>query len=241
MRAVILAGGKGTRLRPYTVVLPKPLMPIGEYPILEVIVRQLVHYGCSHITIAVNHQARIIQSFFGNGEQWGITIDYSLETEPLSTMGPLRLIHDLPENFLVMNGDILTDLDFRRFFNGHVSCNSNFTIAAFQRVLKSEYGVLRIDERDKLCGFEEKPEYRFDVSMGIYAVNREILKYIPEGIPYGFDHLMLDLLDRGTPASVTRHSGYWLDIGRPDDYMQAIDEFDSLKEKFLLQTSEHHE
>ncbi len=234
MRAIILAGGKGTRLRPYTVVLPKPLMPIGEFPILEVIVRQLVHYGCSHITMAVNHQARIIQSFFGNGEQWGITIDYSLETIPLGTMGPLRLLNDLPENFLVMNGDILTDLNYRSFYEQHLENGNNFTIAAFRRVLKSEYGVLAIDANDRLCGFEEKPEYPFDVSMGIYAVNRSVLKYIPEGTPYGFDHLMLDMIAAYDPPSITRHAGYWLDIGRPDDYMQAIDEFDSLKERFLL-------
>ena len=234
MRAIILAGGKGTRLRPYTVVLPKPLMPIGEYPILEVIVRQLVHYGFTHITMAVNHQAKIIQAFFGNGEQWGITIDYSLETKPLSTMGPLRLINDLPENFLVMNGDILTDLDFQKFFKSHIDKNNNFTIAAFQRVLKSEYGVLRINDQGKLCGFEEKPEYNFDVSMGIYAVNRNVMRHIPEDTPYGFDHLMLDLLAEGNPASAIRHDGYWLDIGRPDDYMQAIDEFDSLRGRFLM-------
>lgn len=234
MRAIILSGGKGTRLRPYTVVLPKPLMPIGEFPILEVIVRQLVHYGCSHITMAVNHQARIIQSFFGNGEQWGITIDYSLETIPLGTMGPLCLLNDLPENFLVMNGDILTDLNYRSFYEQHLENGNNFTIAAFRRVLKSEYGVLAIDANDRLCGFEEKPEYPFDVSMGIYAVNRSVLKYIPEGTPYGFDHLMLDMIAAYDPPSITRHAGYWLDIGRPDDYMQAIDEFDSLKERFLL-------
>ncbi len=234
MRAIILAGGKGTRLRPYTVVLPKPLMPIGEYPILEVIVRQLVQYKFTHITMAVNHQARIIQSFFGNGEQWGITIDYSLETKPLSTMGPLRLINDLPENFLVMNGDILTDLNFQKFLNEHMDRDSNFTIAAFQRVLKSEYGVLKINDHGKLCGFEEKPEYNFDVSMGIYAVNRDVLHHIPEDTPYGFDNLMLDLLAEGNPASVMRHNGYWLDIGRPDDYMQAIEEFDSLRDRFLM-------
>jgi len=234
MRAIILAGGKGTRLRPYTVVLPKPLMPIGEYPILEVIVRQLVHYGFTHITMAVNHQAKIIQAFFGNGEEWGITIDYSLETQPLNTMGPLRLINDLPENFLVMNGDILTDLNFKEFFEYHVSKSNNFTISAFKRVLKSEYGVLRINEEEKLCVFEEKPEYVFEVSMGIYAVSREVIRHIPENRPYGFDHLMLDLLAEGNPASVKRHNGYWLDIGRPDDYMQAIDEFDSLKNRFLL-------
>lgn len=234
MRAIILAGGKGSRLRPYTVVLPKPLMPVGEYPILEVLVRQLVHYGCTHITMAVSHQARIIQSFFGNGEQWGITIDYSLETTPLSTMGPLRLIRDLPDDFLVLNGDILTDLDFRSFFENHCARKALFTIAAYRRVLASEYGVLHIDEHEQLCGFEEKPAYRFDVSMGIYAVSRRVVDHIPEGVPYGFDHLMLDLLAAGTPASVSRHGGYWLDIGRPDDYLQAIDEFDSLKERFLL-------
>ena len=235
MRAIILAGGKGIRLRPYTVVLPKPLMPIGEYPILEVVVRQLVHHGCTHITMAVNHQAKIIQAFFGNGEQWGITIDYSVETKPLSTMGPLRLINDLPENFLVMNGDILTDLNYRDFFAYHVNHGHNFTIAAFERILKSEYGVLKINEVGKLCGFEEKPEYRLDVSMGIYAVSRGVIKHIQEDRPYGFDHLMLELLEGGCPASVKRHSGHWLDIGRPDDYIQAIEEFEAKKDLYLLE------
>src|SRR5207247_1061272 len=119
-RAVILAGGKGTRLRPYTVVLPKPLMPIGDYPILEVVVRQLAGSGFDRITMAVNHQAELIKAFFGDGSKWGISIDYSLEDKPLGTMGPLRLIDDLPNDFLVMNGDILTDLDFAAFFGRHV-------------------------------------------------------------------------------------------------------------------------
>lgn len=233
MRAVILAGGKGTRLRPYTVVLPKPLMPIGEYPILEVIVRQLAYHGFTHITMAVNHQAKIIQAFFGNGEQWGINIDYSIETQQLSTMGPLLLLKDLPENFLVMNGDILTDLNYRDFLLRHINCNNNFTIASFERVLKSEYGVLKINASDKLSGFEEKPVFHFDVSMGIYSLNRAILHYIPEDQPYGFDRLMLDLLADSTPASVMKYGGYWLDIGRHEDYLQAIEEFDTLKERFL--------
>jgi len=209
-------------------------MPIGEYPILEVIVRQLVQSGCTHITMAVNHQAKIIKAFFGNGEQWGITIDYSLEVTPLSTMGPLRLIQDLPENFLVLNGDILTDLNFREFYEYHVSGANCFTIAAYQRELKSEYGVLKIGSDGKLTGFEEKPSFNFDVSMGVYAVNREVMSYIPEGTPYGFDHLMLDLLAHGTPASIKRHDGYWLDIGRPDDYMQAIDEFGAWQDRLLM-------
>lgn len=233
MRAVILCGGKGTRLRPYTIVLPKPLMPISEYPILEIIVRQLAHHGFDRVTMAVNHHAKIIQAFFGNGDSWGIKIDYSIESHPLSTMGPLHLIKDLPDNFLVMNGDILTDLNFQDFMAYHTNNTNNFTVAAFERVLKSEYGVLRVNEFDALCGFEEKPEFRFDVSMGIYAINRSILQYIPVNQPYGFDNLMFDLLADATSVSIMKYSGYWLDIGRHEDYQQAIDEFDAMKGRFL--------
>lgn len=232
-RAVILAGGKGTRLKPYTVVLPKPLMPIGDYPILEVVVRQLVHAGFDHITMAVNHQAEIIQAFFGKGEKWGLTIDYSLEDTPLSTMGPLRLIKDLPENFLVMNGDILTDIDYRSLYDYHVAKENIFTVSSFQRELRTEYGILEVGSDQILSGFKEKPVIQYEVSMGVYIANREILTYIPKGKPYGFDHLMLDLIAAGRPASVRRHTGYWLDIGRPDDYVQAIEEFDRLKNLFL--------
>lgn len=232
-RAIILAGGKGTRLKPYTVVLPKPLMPIGEYPILEVIVKQMAYYGFDHITMAVNHQAEIIQAFFGNGEKWGVKIDYSLEDKPLSTMGPLRLIKDLPEDFLVMNGDILTDLNYKDFYEYHVANKNIFTISAYQRELKTEYGVLEINNENQLVGFQEKPVIKYNVSMGIYMLNNKVLKYIPEGEPYGFDHLMVDLIKAKNPASIRKHFGYWLDIGRPDDYAQAIDEFDKLKDLFL--------
>ena len=232
-RAVILAGGKGARLHPYTVVLPKPLMPVGEYPILEVIVRQLVYFGFSHITMAVNHQADIIKAFFGNGGRWGVKIDYSLETSPLSTMGPLRLIRDLPENFLVMNGDILTDLDFDEFFSLHVEQGNIFTISAYQRDVHSEFGVLEVDKGGCLTGFKEKPVIRYDVSMGIYMVSRDALNYIPEGRPYGFDELMLDLISANRPVLVKKCKGYWLDIGRPDDYMAAIDIFGKNGNEFL--------
>ena len=232
-RAVILAGGKGTRLRPYTVVLPKPLMPIGECPILEVIVRQLVYFGFNHITMAVNHQADIIKAFFRNGDRWGVRIDYSLEDRPLSTMGPLRLIRDLPDNFLVMNGDVLTNLDFSEFFNFHVEQSNMFTVSAYQRDVRSEYGVLEVNEAGRLTGFQEKPVSRYDVSMGIYMASRDVLQYIPEGQPYGFDHLMLDLIKANKPAAVKKYGGYWLDIGRAEDYSQAIDEFDKLKGMLL--------
>lgn len=232
-RAIVLAGGKGTRLRPYTVVLPKPLMPIGDYPILEVIIRQLVYYGFNHITMAVNHQAELIQAFFGDGSKWGIKIDYSLEDKPLSTMAPLKIIKDLPENFLVMNGDILTDLNFREFHEKHVQNKNIFTICSYEREIKSEFGVLEVNDQHLLIGFKEKPITYCDVSMGIYMVNKNAVDYIPENTFYGFDHLMLDLIADHNNAKVERFSGYWLDIGRPDDYMQAIEEFDKLKDVFL--------
>ena len=232
-RAVILAGGKGTRLRPYTVVLPKPLMPIGEYPILEVIIRQLAQHGFDHVTLAVNHQAEIIRAFFQDGAEWGIKIDYSLEDKPLSTMAPLRLINDLPENFLVMNGDILTDLSFSDIFEEHVSKNNIFTISSHVREQKIDYGVLEMDVDGYLSGFSEKPKSQYLVSMGVYMASRRIMGFIPQGQSYGFDNLMIDLIAAGQPASVCKFDGYWLDIGRPDDYMQAIEEFDQIKPRFL--------
>lgn len=232
-RAVILAGGKGTRLRPYTVVLPKPLMPIGEYPILEVIVRQLIAAGFHHITLAVNHQAEIIKAFFQNGEKWGVRIDYSLESEPLGTMGPLRLISDLPENFLVMNGDILTDLDFSSFHDEHVASGSIFSISAKTRENRIDYGVLDTDESGKLVGFREKPVAQYQVSMGVYMVSAAAVEFIPSRGAFGFDQLMLDLMAAGRPATVREFDGYWLDIGRPDDYALAIDEFETMRQRFL--------
>ena len=227
--AVILAGGKGTRLRPYTVVLPKPLMPIGEFPILEVIIRKITKSGFDRIILAVNHQADIIKAYFGDGSKWNMSIEYSLESIPLSTMSPLRLINNLPDDFLIMNGDVLSNVDFSELFDLHRSSKNTFTVSGFNRVLKSEYGVLEVDEKNYLSNFKEKPTYDLTVSMGIYVASKEILKYIPEGVPYGFDHLMLDLMKAGTPAYVHLHKGYWLDIGRPDDYMQAIDDVASGK------------
>lgn len=233
-RAVILAGGRGTRLRPYTVVLPKPMMPIGEYSILEVIIRQLSAAGVRHITLAVNHQADLLKSYFGDGSRWGLKIDHSLEEVPLGTMGPLRLIEDLPEDFLVMNGDVLSDLDFRQLFNDHLVSKSLFTISSSLREQNVDYGVLHVSGERKLSGFQEKPKLSYEVSMGVYVVNRQVLTSIPAGVPYGFDNLMLDLLAAGKSVNVRRHDGYWRDIGRPDDYMQAIDEFADMKSRLLL-------
>jgi NDP-sugar pyrophosphorylase family protein len=232
-RAVVLAGGTGTRLRPYTVVLPKPLMPLGDYPILEVIVRQLASQGFTHITLAVNHQANIIKAFFEDGTKWGVHIDYSLENKPMSTIAPLTLISDLPENFLLMNGDVLTDLDFKDFLQRHVTAGRLFTIAAAGRSQLIDYGVLQIDSSHKLTGFCEKPRMEYLVSMGIYAVNRGVVDFVPRNSKYGFDDLMNHLLKRNESVTVDPFEGYWLDIGRPDDYIRAIEEFEERRHEFL--------
>ena len=231
-RAVVLAGGLGTRLRPYTVVLPKPLMPVGPYPILEIIVRQLVGFGFKRVTLAVNHQAEIIKAYFGDGSKWNVAIDYSLETQPLSTIAPLKLIEDLPDHFMLMNGDVLTDLAMGDLLDRHVSEKRLFTIAASSRKSLINYGVLQM-KGETLSGFQEKPEIEHFVSMGVYAVSRAVLDYIPEGKKYGFDDLMRDLLARRSSVHVQRFHGYWLDIGRPDDYIQAVEEFDAWKDRLL--------
>ena len=232
-RAIILCGGKGVRLKPYTVVLPKPLMPIGDYPVLEVVVRQLAKNGFDHITMAVGYQADLIRAFFDNGSKWNIKIDYSMENEPLGTMGPLKLIKDLPENFLIMNGDLLTDLNFGEFFDHHAKNKNLFTISSFIVPQRSEYGILEVGQGGKLAGFEEKPVTEHEVSMGIYMVSRKVLKYIPGGKPYSFPDLMFDLMKRKTPATVKRHKGSWLDIGNPEEYSKAIDLFEKKKELYL--------
>jgi NDP-mannose synthase len=232
-RAVILAGGQGTRLRPYTVVFPKPLMPLGEYPILEVIVRQLAIDGFDRITMAVNRQANLIKAFFGDGEQWNVRIDYSVESRPLSTIAPLCLIDDLPDTFLLMNGDVLTDLRFRGLYREHVGSGSHFTVAASRRTHTIDYGVLQTDAANALIGFEEKPSVRYLVSMGIYIVEKSVLSLVPPDQPYGFDHLMHALIARGDRVRVEPHEGFWLDLGRPDDYAQAVEEFERRKETLL--------
>lgn len=238
--AVILAGGLGSRLRPYTTVLPKPLMPIGSYPILEVVIRQLAKADFKQITLAVNHQADIIKAYFDTGNKWGVKINYSLEHKPLGTMGPLKLIANLPENFLVMNGDVLTDLNFNSFFHNHIQRKNEFTISTCRREMKSEFGVLNVGDDGILKNFQEKPITTYNVSMGIYMLNCGIIDLIPNDTYYGFDDLMLAMITAGKKVHTLHHSGYWLDIGRPDDYEQAIELFEKEHEKFLPKVTDHH-
>lgn len=232
-RAVILAGGKGTRLKPYTIVLPKPLVPVGELPILEIVIRQLKKSGFTHITLAVNHMAELIMAFFGDGSKWDIKIDYSIEDKPLSTMGPLKLIDDLPDNFLVMNGDVLTDLDYGKLYEHHVESEAIYTISSFSRTDKSEYGILEVNDSNELTAFKEKPEHTFEVSMGVYLLSKRVLDYVPADTFFGFDNLMYKLIEEKEKVSVKSHNGMWLDIGRPVDFQNAIDIFEENPENFI--------
>jgi NDP-sugar pyrophosphorylase family protein len=235
MRAIILAGGKGTRLRPYTTLIPKPLVPLGgKYSILEIVIMQLTRSGFTHITLAVNHLSHLIMAYFGDGERLGVKLDYSLEENALSTIGPLTLINDLPENFLVMNGDILCDLDYRAFISTHIQKNSHISVSAYRRQVKIDFGVLKYDASGHLTEFQEKPCYDFDVSMGIYCINRAVIEALPKGKPYGFDNLMIDGLARGQQINIEPFSGYWLDIGRPEDYQHADENFESLSKQLGL-------
>jgi NDP-sugar pyrophosphorylase family protein len=229
MEAVILAGGKGTRLRPYTITLPKPLMPVGERPILEVVIGRLKAAGVTKITIAVNHMADLIMAFFGAGEKVGVEIKYSIEEKPLGTVAPVKLISGLPEHFLVMNGDILTDIDYADLYHSHIESGALFTIATYQRETKIDFGVLDLENTlNRVTGFREKPTYHFDVSMGIYVFSRALLEHVPFNEPYGIDNLVLDMLSRKMTINSYPFKGYWLDIGRPDDYDQANKDVDNI-------------
>jgi NDP-mannose synthase len=231
MKAVILAGGKGTRLKPYTTVIPKPLVPLGERAIIEILMDRLVKCGVDEVYICLNHFAKIIQAFLGDGRGTGLKINYSIENKPLGTVAPVKLIENLPENFLVLNGDLLTDLDFRILFDHHLEHKSLLTVSTYQRTSKIDFGVIELDKNlSKVTGFREKPEYRFEVSMGVYAMNRAVLEYVPDDKPFGFDDLMLTLLAANKDISVFRFNGYWLDIGRPDDYEKACRDYERMNE-----------
>ena len=232
MRAIILAGGKGMRLRPYTTLIPKPLVPVGDkYSIIEIILIQLKKFGFDHVTLAVNHFAHLISAYFGDGSRFGIKIDYSFEDKELSTIGPLTLIDDLPDQFLVMNGDVLCDLDFGKLMVNHQSSGAEITVSSYAREMKVDFGVLDVKD-DQLTGFSEKPLLHYVVSMGVYCFNRSIISDLTRGERYGFDDLMKHRVNSGLPVRVQHFDGYWLDIGRPEDYEMAYENIDLFLEKF---------
>jgi NDP-sugar pyrophosphorylase family protein len=230
MEAVVLAGGKGTRLKPYTADLPKPLVPIGEYPVVEILLRQFSKAGVTRVQLAVNHLAHLVMSVIGNGTRFGLQVEYSVEDKPLSTVAPLKLLTDLPEHFLVANGDILSDLDIAQLYKHHLRSGASLTVAMHERSEKIDFGVLEVSPDDVITGFSEKPVYNFCVSMGIYVFSRHVLDLVPDETVFGFDDLMDLLLKSGERVCAFRHDGYWLDIGRPDDYERALQDLNRIDE-----------
>ena len=238
MQAIILAGGKGTRLLPHTANLPKPLMPMGEMPILEIIVMQLKNAGASSIIMAVGYLHHMIEAHFGDGSDFGIPISYSLEDKPLGTAGPLNLIYKkLEENFIVLNGDLLTTLNFESLFNEHLRSNASATIATFKRTVDIDFGVLEIDSEKKLVEYKEKPTLNYQVSMGINVFKKNSLKNFLQNAGYlDIPDLMMELKNNGEDVLCHYEDCEWLDIGRIHDYSIATEIFEENKEKFLPKT-----
>jgi NDP-sugar pyrophosphorylase family protein len=221
MRAVILAGGKGTRLRPFTTSFPKPLMPIGDTPILEILLRQLQASGVREITMLTGHLAYLIEGYFKDGAGLRLSIEYLRENEPLGTAGPLRqLAGQFSDDFFVLNGDLLTDLDFAGLMHHHRATGAAATVSTYARAEKIELGVLKLDDDGAVVGYDEKPTLRYDVSMGVYAMSPKVLDQIPPG-HFDMPQLVLTLLGADQRVVSHRHEGLWLDIGRGDDYDEA--------------------
>lgn len=228
-----MAGGLGTRLRPFTNVLPKPLVPIGDMSVLEMILRQLASAGFEDVVLSVGYKSELIMAVIGDGSEFGLTIDYVHEPEALGTVGSLRLMTDmLHDQFLVMNGDLCTDLDFSRLLAAHRAGDALLTIASYARHERIELGVLTVDD-GMVVGFEEKPEFDFQVSMGIYAMTRAALEYLPPSGPFGFDQLVQALLASDAPIANHPFDGSWCDIGRLDDYQWFVDEFERHRSRYL--------
>jgi len=221
MKVVIQCGGRGTRLRPYTMVLPKPLMPVGSKPVLELLLRWLRRNGVQEIYITTGYLGHIIKSFCGDGQQWDMRIWFTEEKEPLGTIGPLSLLRDkLDGTFMVINGDVLTDLSLNAFFEFHHTCGSSVTVATTLRKTRMDFGVIE-ESGGRIKHFQEKPILYNLMSMGVYCMEPEILEYIPRGVPFGFDDLILCMLANGVPAYAFIHNGMWLDIGRVEDFQRA--------------------
>ncbi len=218
MKAVILAGGKGTRLYPYTTILPKSLLPVWDKPILEHIVEYLRGNDIRDIIISIGHLGQLIQNFFQDGSRWGVNITYSMEDFPLGTIAPLRLIEkQLSSTFLVINGDILTDLSVPEMEKFHCSQEWMATVATTHRKVPVDFGVLSVQDQ-RITDFQEKPVLHYSVSMGLYLFQKEIFRYIPSEGYFGFDDLMKVCLEKNVPVGAYPYSGLWKDLGRREDY-----------------------
>lgn len=237
-QAIILAGGRGTRLRPYTAILPKPLMPVGDRPVLDIVLRQLHRDGFDRVTIATGYLAELIEAFFGDGARHGMRLNYYRETAPLGTVGAIRLILDPAgsEDFLVVNGDVLTDLDYRALLERHRTSDAAATIATSRRRVETSLGVVEMGadgDCPPLLGYREKPVIDYEVSMGVYCFAPRVLQYIEPGEKLDFPDLVLRLMNGGEVVRGWRSTNYWLDIGHHDDYERALDEFEQMRPRLL--------
>lgn len=229
IQAVILAGGKGTRLKPYTIVFPKPLMPINDKPILEIVIQQLQSRGFNEIIMAVGHLSELIMAFFGDGSKFGIKIKYSKEDSPLGTVGGLGLMKEqLNDTFLMMNGDVLTTLDFSDLINYHKKSGAISTIALNKRNIHIDFGVVESDNNSRIIKYTEKPKIDYMVSMGVYVFDKRVLDYIEQNCYLDFPDLIKKLIAKGEIVKGYPYDGYWLDIGRPDDYVRAINDIEEI-------------
>lgn len=246
VQTILLAGGLGTRLRPYTAIFPKPLMPLGEMPVMEILLRRLELFGFTDVTICTGHLAELIMAFFGTGGRFGMQIRYVREDKPLGTAGPIKLVQGLSDPFMVMNGDLLTTLDFSNLLAAHSKNGADATIAIYNRKVQIDFGVVEVADDGYLDGYSEKPAFRFDVSMGVYVFSRSVLEIITTDGHMDIPDLMKRIQREGGRVACHRSDCYWLDIGRAEDYTRAQEEFERDSSLFLPngrrpRTSPRHE
>ena len=235
-RAVILAGGRGMRLRPYTAVLPKPLLPIGDRPVLDIVLSQLGFAGFTRLTVATGYMGELIEAVLTHRNRRRLQIDYVREQEPLGTVGALAMIDDLNEPFLVMNGDVLTDLDYRRLYADHVESGAIATIASTTRHVQVSLGVLECEQEGaltRLTGYIEKPRLTYAVSMGVYCFAPAVLRYIERGQALDLPDLALRLIEAGEFVQAWHSDAYWVDLGRREDYETAVEDFERMRGRLL--------
>lgn len=235
MKALILAGGKGARLLPYTAVMPKPLMPMGEMPILELLLRQLRYHGVTDVILAVNHLHHLIQSFFTDGSKIGLNITYRVEDKPLGTSGPIAAnLADLPDHFIVTNGDLLTTLNFGAMMREHIERGASATIATHRRTIQADFGALTVDNDLVVKEYREKPSMHFEASMGLYVLSRvAVTPLIPADTFFDMPDLVRALIAASNKVISYVEDCEWIDIGRPEDYARAQERFVAQPEYFL--------
>lgn len=233
MKTVILAGGQGTRLAPYTRIFPKPMLPIGDKAILEILLAQMKYAGVEEAILAVGHFSGLMRAFFQDGSHLGLKIRYNYEKEPLGTAGPLSMIEGLDETFFVANGDVLTTLNLTDLLAFHCQNSAIATIAAHRRTVHIDLGVIRENGDHTIQDYIEKPDIDYLVSMGIYIFEPAVLAYIPYRQRLDFPDLIKKLLAAGERVCAYPFDGYWQDLGRPDDYEQANIDFERMRAEFL--------